>query len=52
MKKLKILKLSPDSRYLQKLALKATILNGWPSQSKKLPPELHEYFKVKDELAR
>ena len=32
--------------------LKATILNGWPSQSKKLPPELHEYFKVKDELAR
>ena len=32
-------------------ALKATILNGWPSQRKKLPPELHEYFKVKDELA-
>ena len=22
--------------------LKATILNGWPSQRKKLPPELHE----------
>lgn len=32
--------------------LKATILNGWLSQSKKLPPELHEYFKVKDELVR
>ena len=32
-------------------ALKATILNGWPSQRKKLPPELNEYFKVKDELA-
>ena len=31
--------------------LKATIVNGWPSQRKKLPPELHEYFKVKDELA-
>lgn len=31
--------------------LKATILNGWPSQRKKLPPERHEYFKVKDELA-
>ncbi|XP_022797523.1 uncharacterized protein K02A2.6-like [Stylophora pistillata] len=31
--------------------LKATILNGWPSQRKELPPELHEYFKVKDELA-
>ena len=31
--------------------LKATILNGWPSQRKKLPPELHEYFKVRDELA-
>lgn len=31
--------------------LKATILNGWPSQRKKLPPELHEYFKVKDHLA-
>ncbi|PFX12858.1 Retrovirus-related Pol polyprotein, partial [Stylophora pistillata] len=25
--------------------LKATILNGWPSQRKELPPELHEYFK-------
>ncbi|PFX16514.1 Retrovirus-related Pol polyprotein from transposon 17.6 [Stylophora pistillata] len=31
--------------------LKATIPNGWPSQRKELPPELHEYFKVKDELA-
>ena len=31
--------------------LKATILNGWPIQRKKLPAERHEYFKVKDELA-
>ncbi|PFX33017.1 Uncharacterized protein K02A2.6 [Stylophora pistillata] len=31
--------------------LKATSLNGWPSQRKELLPELHEYFKVKDKLA-
>ena len=45
MKKLKILKLSPDSRYLQKLALKRERALEWFSQTRKR----HEHEESKND---